>query len=85
MSIFDYFISKKASTASLAKERLQVIIAHERGRQKLPNYMPQMQQEIIDVIKKYISIDDEQVSISLDSNDNHSILELNVTLPDGGN
>lgn len=85
MSIFDYFISRKKNTASLAKERLQVIIAHERGRRKLPNYMPQMQQEIIDVIKKYISIDDDQVSITLDSNDNHSILELNVTLPEGSN
>lgn len=85
MSIFDYFISRKKHTASLAKERLQVIIAHERGRRKQPTYMPQMQQEIIDVIKKYISIDDDQVSITLDSNDNHSILELNVTLPEGSN
>jgi cell division topological specificity factor len=85
VSIFDYFITRKKNTASLAKERLQVIIAHERGRRKLPNYMPQMQQEIIDVIKKYISIDEDQVSIKLDSNDNHSILELNVTLPEGSN
>ena len=41
-----------------------------------------MQQEIIEVIKKYIAIDDDQVTVSLDNDENHSILELNVTLPE---
>lgn len=82
MSIFDYFRSTKTNSASLAKERLQVIVAHERGKRKQPDYLPKMQQEIIEVIKKYISIDSDQVSVTLDNSDNCSILELNVTLPD---
>lgn len=82
MSIFDYFHNKKTNTASLAKERLQVIVAHERGKRSQPNYLPKMQQEIIEVIKKYIPIDNDQVTVTLDNSDNCSILELNVTLPD---
>lgn len=82
MSIFDYFLSDKPNSASLAKERLQVIVAHERVQRKSPSYLPKMQQEIIEVIKKYIAIDEDQVTVSLDNNDNHSILELNVTLPE---
>ena len=82
MSIFDYFISTKPNSASLAKERLQVIVAHERIKRTSPSYLPQMQQEIIEVIKKYIAIDDDQVTVSLDNDENHSILELNVTLPE---
>ncbi len=82
MSIFDYFRSKKTNTASLAKERLQVIVAHERTKRTQPDYLPKMQQEIIEVIKKYISIDNDQVSVTLDNSDDCSILELNVTLPD---
>lgn len=82
MSIFDYFRSAKTNSASLAKERLQVIVAHERGQRNQPNYLPQMQQEIIEVIRKYISIDNDQVKVTLDNSDNCSILELNVTLPD---
>jgi len=62
-------------------ERLQVIVAHERGMRNQPNYLPKMQQEIIEVIKKYIPIDNDQVSVTLDNNDGCSILELNVTLP----
>ncbi len=82
MSIFDYFRTKKTSSASLAKERLQVIVAHERGMRTQPDYLPKMQQEIIEVIKKYIAIDNDQVKVTLDNSDNCSILELNVTLPE---
>jgi len=82
VSIFDYFRSSKSNTASLAKERLQVIVAHERGQRKQPSYLPQMQQEIIEVIKKYVAIDSDQVTVSLDDSDDCSILELNVTLPE---
>ncbi|UTW13436.1 cell division topological specificity factor MinE [Marinobacterium rhizophilum] len=83
MSIFDYFRSKsKASSASVAKERLQIIVAHERGQRQQPDYLPQMQQEILDVIRKYVAIDQESINIQLENNDHCSVLELNVTLPD---
>jgi cell division topological specificity factor len=85
MSIFDYFRKKAAvSSASLAKERLQIIVAHERTKRNRnqPDYLPQMQQEIIDVIRKYISINSDQVVVNLDDSDNCSVLELNITLPE---
>ena len=82
MSIFDYFRSNKTNSASLAKERLQVIVAHERNQRNQPDYLPKMQQEIIDVIRKYIPIDNDQVSVNLENSDSCSFLELNVTLPD---
>ncbi len=84
MSIFDYFRDRKksTSTASVAKERLQIIVAHERGQRNQPDYLPQLQQEIIDVISKYVAIDRDQVSVALENQGDCSILELNVTLPD---
>jgi len=85
VSIFDYFRAKRAPTsASLAKERLQIIVAHERTRRNLsqPDFLPQMQQEIIAVIRKYIPIDSNQVTVNLDNSENCSVLELNITLPD---
>lgn len=81
MSFIDYFRSNKASSASVAKERLQIIVAHERGKRTQPDYLPAMQQEIIEVIKKYVAIDDEQVNVTLDKTDDCSVFELNVTLP----
>ncbi len=81
MSFIDYFRANKTNSASVAKERLQIIVAHERGKRNQPDYLPAMQQEIIDVIKKYVAIDDEQVHVTLENTDNCSVFELNVTLP----
>ncbi|MDF0535951.1 cell division topological specificity factor MinE [Shewanella yunxiaonensis] len=84
MSLLDYFkSSKKSNTAATAKERLQIIVAHQRSQRDTPDYLPLMKQEIIQVIRKYVPISEEQVSVQLDQNDdNLSVLELNVTLPD---
>ena len=82
MSLLDYFRTPKKNTASLAKERLQIIVAHERSKRGTPSYLPQMQKEILAVISKYVDIDKEQVKVNLDKNDQFSVLELNVTLPD---
>ena len=82
MRFLDYFKSKKTSSASVAKERLQIIVAHERGRRDQPDYLPQLQQELLAVIRKYVEISDDMVQAEVDRNDNCSILELNVTLPE---
>ncbi|CAA0091599.1 Cell division topological specificity factor [BD1-7 clade bacterium] len=82
MSFFDHFRSKNKQTASVAKERLQIIVAHERAQRTQPDYLPQLQRELVEVIKKYVNIDQDQVSVQLDSNDSCSVLELNVTLPE---
>lgn len=82
MSFFDYFKTKKTNTASIAKERLQIIVAHERTKRDQPDYLPELQQEILSVIRKYVAIDQDQVQVQLDNNGNCSVLELNVTLPD---
>ncbi len=83
MSILDFFRArKKAPTASVAKERLQIIVAHERGQRDEPDYLPALQKELVEVIRKYVNIDHEQVQVALDSQGSCSILELNITLPD---
>jgi cell division topological specificity factor len=82
MSFLNYFKSSKKNTASIAKERLQIIVAHERGKREQPDYLPQLQQEILDVIRKYVPIDQDQVQVQLDKSDSCSVLELNVTLPE---
>ncbi|GGA93726.1 cell division topological specificity factor MinE [Agarivorans gilvus] len=84
MSLLDYFrTTKQSKTAQTAKERLQIIVAHERGQRSGPDYLPAMKQDIIEVIKKYVDIDSDQVNVSLDNkSEDISVLELNITLPD---
>ena len=83
VSLLDYFRSQKKSSASLAKERLQIIVAHERSQRGTPDYLPQLKQDILEVIRKYVAIDAEAVQVQLEQNeDDLAVLELNVTLPD---
>lgn len=81
MSIFNY-LRKRSSTASVAKERLQIIISHERSQRNTPDYLPKLQEEILAVIAKYIPVSRDKVSVNLERMGDSSVLELNVTMPD---
>lgn len=81
MSIFNY-LRRRNATASVAKERLQIIISHERTQRNTPDYLPKLQEEILAVIAKYVPIDREKVSVNLERMGDSSVLELNVTMPD---
>jgi len=87
MALLDYFLRKKekqVTTASKAKERLQIIVAHERNsRNKQPDYLPQLTEDILQVLRKYIKVSDESFSINLDKKDGDlNVLELNIELHD---
>ena len=80
MSFLNYFKQTKTNTASVAKERLQIIVAHERGHRKQPDYLPALQQDLLAVIRKYVDISDDMVQVEIEHTDSCSVLELNVTL-----
>ncbi len=83
MNIFDFFRERKKETpAAIAKERLQIIVAHERGQREKPDYLPALQKDLVEVIRKYVQIDQDQVQVALEAQGSCSILELNITLPD---
>ena len=82
MSLLDSFKISKAGSASIAKERLQILVAHERSSRNQPSYLPQLQRELLEVIKKYINVDQEAISFNFEQDDSQETLELNIVLPD---
>ena len=82
MSILSYFFGEKKKTASVARERLQIILAHERAGRDAPDYLPQLQRELIEVISKYVSINPEDIKVQLDKKDDFEVLEVNIVLPE---
>ena len=72
------------NSASLARERLQIIVSHERSkRSQSAEFLPELQKELVDVIAKYVKIDAEHVKVALKQRDEFSsVLELNITLPE---
>ncbi|OQW43144.1 MAG: cell division topological specificity factor [Proteobacteria bacterium SG_bin4] len=82
MSLLDYFRSSKPKTAPLAKERLQILVAHERKYRNQPSYLPQLQKELLEVVRKYVNVDQDAISINFEQDENQETLELNIVLPD---
>ena len=83
MSLLSMLFGNKPKTAAVAKERLQLIIAHERsGPSNAQEFLPVMQKELIAVISKYVTINPDDIKVSLEKQGNYEVLELNIVLPD---
>ena len=83
MGLLDIFRSPRPKgSASLAKERLQILVAHDRTERNRPSYLPKLQREILQVIRKYVEVDMSAVSVNYEQEDSREILELNIVLPD---
>ena len=83
MSLLSYFFGSKPKTASVAKERLSLLIAHERSaNQPTPDFLPALQRELIEVISKYVNVSADDIKVQLGKRDNYVILEVDITLPE---
>jgi len=82
MGLLDYFKTNKTSTASIAKERLQILVAHERSARGKPSYLPQLQKELLEVIRKYVDVDQDAITVNFEQDENQETLELNIVVPD---
>ena len=82
MGLFDFLLTKK-QTASVAKDRLRIIVAHERsGRGNSPDYLPMLQRELLEVIRKYVNVDAEAVKVDLIGDGDNKVLDISVALPE---
>lgn len=77
MSLTNRFFGKQESTATKARNRLSIMLAHERAENSFP-FLEDMRNDIIAVIKKYTKVDN--VSIRTEQNQNIDILEVEITL-----
>ena len=82
-SLLSFRLGEKKKTASVAKERLQIILAHERGgRARRPDYLPALQRELMAVISKYVSIKLEDIKVNVERQDNLEVLDIKIELPE---
>lgn len=83
MDWLKFFRGEPRNTANLAKERLKVVVAHQRAdRQTGPAYLPRLRQEILDVVRRYVQVPDSAVQVNVQHEDGLEVLEMNIALPD---
>lgn len=83
MSLFNLsFLSRqKKDTASTAKERLQILVAHDRASKASADLMPVLQREILEVVRRHLSVEKEKVDVRMDRGQDSAMLEINIELP----
>ncbi|ABM40322.1 MULTISPECIES: cell division topological specificity factor MinE [Diaphorobacter] len=84
MSLLSFLLGEKKKTASVAKERLQIILAHERSGRSAgqPDYLPALQRELVAVISKYVKINADDLKVHFERQDDLEVLEVKIELPE---
>jgi cell division topological specificity factor len=80
MNLFKSLFPPHRNSASVAKERLKIVLAHERAGRDAPDFLPKLQKELIDVVGRYVEIRDDMIRVSLDKAGETSLLEINIEI-----
>lgn len=79
------FGSSQPKSAQLAKERLTLVIAHQRADEgSTPDFLPALQKELVAVISKYVKVNADDIKVQLEKKDNYEVLEVNIVMPEPG-
>jgi cell division topological specificity factor len=70
-------------SASIAKERLKIVLAHERASNRAPDFLPLLQKELLAVVGRYVEISDEMIRVTLANSGDTSSLEINIEIEGG--
>ena len=83
MSILAKFFGfgRQPQSASVARDRLQIVLSHQRNEAGDTDFLPKLRNELLEVLAKYVNVDKEQINVQLQRTENRSVLELNITLP----
>ena len=82
MGIFDFLVARNKNTANVAKDRLRILIQQERSLRGAPDYLPLLQRELLEVIRKYVNVDVDAVKVDLIKDGDNEVLDISVALPE---
>jgi len=81
MSLFGFF---RRGSAPVARERLQILLAHERAAARgQSDLLGVLREEILAVISRHISFEPDKVQVKMDRGKSVSTLEVDIEIPNG--
>jgi cell division topological specificity factor len=80
MRLLDLLFPERRNSASIAKDRLKIVLAHERASQDAPEFLPALQQDLLDVVARYVEICDDTLRVNVGKSADTSLLEINVEI-----
>jgi cell division topological specificity factor len=79
MNLFNFL--RRGGSAPVARERLQILLAHERSTRDEPDLLGVIREEILKVIAKHVNLDPDKVQVKLERGNNFATLEVDIEVP----
>jgi cell division topological specificity factor len=83
MGFFRSLFQPRPTSAAIAKERLKIVLAHERASSRAPDFLPTLQRELLAVVGRYVEISEDGLRVTLGSSGDTSLLEINIEIEGG--
>ena len=80
MRLLNLIFPERRTSAVVARERLKIVLAHERAGRDAPDFLPVLQKELLDVIGRYVEIRSDMIRVNLGRSGDTSLLEINVEI-----
>lgn len=80
MRLLDLLFPERRNSAAVAKDRLKIVLAHERASRDAPDFLPALQKELLEVVGRYVEIRDEMLRVNVGRSGDTSLLEINVEI-----
>lgn len=80
MRLLDLLFPERRNSAGIAKDRLKIVLAHERASRDAPDFLPVLQKELLQVVGRYVEIRDDMLRVNVGKSGDTSLLEINVEI-----
>ncbi len=80
MGFLGFLFPERRNTAVIARDRLKIVLAHERASRAAPDFLPALQKDLLDVVGRYVEIRDEMLHVNVGRAGETSLLEINVEI-----
>ena len=80
MRLLDLLFPERRNSAGIAKDRLKIVLAHERASRDAPDFLPVLQKELLDVVERYVEVRGDMLRVNLGRSGDTSLLEINVEI-----
>ena len=80
MGLYNLLFRPHRHSAAIARERLKIILSHERAGRSAPDFLPKLQRELIDVVGRYVEIREDMIRVNLGKSGDTSLLEINIEI-----
>ena len=80
MRLLDFLFPERRNSAAIARDRLKIVLAHERASRAAPDFLPALQQDLLAVVGRYIELREDMLHVNVARSGEASLLEINVEL-----